>query len=182
MKQIIQNRLVPDPMMTPAEFQHQWRKEQEAAEAAGRAPRREIGKVWVAENAVTRIGALCFIRRREPHHEKVGAEFKSLYEHTYGSGNPAVDPGRVQVDTSIIAHDSGMAAKVDRSKALRIAEQKLGRPAFNRLVALLVLEIPAGSDVPLMPSGRPNDRHVKAAIDQVLADLDALDDLWGRSG
>src|SRR4051812_32765325 len=72
-------------------------------------------RVTVEENAMTRIGALCFIRRRQPHHERAAEEFKSLYEARYGGNGGAMDPSRVQVDTSPIAHDSGMAAKIDRT-------------------------------------------------------------------
>lgn len=166
----IRNRLVPDPMMTDAEYLHQKNVERERAEAMGREPRLSIGKVWVQENATARIGALCFIRRKEAHHEMAAERFKSLYEARYGAGNGSMDPGRVQVDTSPIAHDSGMAAKIDRTIDLRDAETQLGKPAFDRLVALLVLCIPAGEGL----SSRPRQR----AVDAVLVDLDNLATVW----
>lgn len=175
----LRNRLVPDPMMTDAQYLYEVQQERQRARDEGREPKLSVGKVWAVENAVTRLGALCFIRRRQDHHEKAAEHFKNLYEHLYGSGNPAVDPARVQVDTSIQAHDSGIAAKIDRTRALHEAEVVLGKAAYNRLVALLVLCIPAGQDVDLMPSGRRNDRQVKASIDQVLEDLDQLADVWG---
>lgn len=174
MAQIIQNRLVPDPLMTSAEYLHQRNVERERAEALGIEPRLSIGKVWVSENALTRLGALAFIRRRKPHHEMAAERFKSTYEAKYGAGNPAMDPSRVQVDTSPRGHDSGMAAKIDRTTDIRDAERYLGKPAFDRLVALLVLCIPVGDCAPRLPSGRPNDRSVKAMTDLVLADLDKL--------
>lgn len=171
MGRIIQNRLVPDPSMSDAEFLHQKNQERDRAEALGIEPRLSIGRVWVQENAVERMGALCFIRRRERHHEAAAEQFKALYEARYGAGNPAMDASRVVVDTSPQAHDSGMAAKIDRTWQLRQAEEGLGKSAFNRLVALLVLHIPAGEGL----SSRPRQR----TIDMVLSDLDQLSSIWG---
>lgn len=155
------SRRVPDPMLTDAEYYYKRSK---------RPDDRHLGKVWVTENAMERIGALCFIRRKEAHHEMAAERFKSLYEARYGAGNGSMDPGRVQVDTSPIAHDSGMAAKIDRTNDLRDAETQLGKPAFDRLVALLVLCIPAGEGL----SSRPRQR----AVDAVLVDLDNLATVW----
>lgn len=169
----IRNRLVPDPSMTDSEYLHQKNLERERAEATGKEPRLTIGKVWVEENAITRIGALVFIRRREAHHELAAERFKSLYEARYGAGNPSMDPGRIQVDTSPIAHDSGMAAKLDNTWQLDVARATMGKEAFDRLVALLVLEIPVGNGL----TSRPRQR----SIDRVLADLDALSGIWKLS-
>jgi len=166
----IRNRLVPDPSMTDSEYLHQKNREHDRAEAAGEEPRLTIGKVWVQENAITRIGALVFIRRREPHHELAAERFKGLYEARYGAGNPSMDPGRIQVDTSPIAHDSGMAGKLDRTWQLDLAKNEMGKEAFDRLVAVLVLEIPAGEGM----SSRPRQR----CIDRLLSDLDALAGIW----
>lgn len=168
---LIQNRLVADPMMTDAEYLHQKNAERDRAETAGQQPRMSIGKVWVTENAMTRIGALCFIRRREAHHEHAAETFKSLYETRYGQGNPASDLARPMVDSSPVAHDSGMAAKIDRTAAIEMAEKQLGRAAFGRVVALVVLCAPAGDGL----SSRPRQR----AVDAVLADLERLASIWG---
>jgi len=166
--------------MTDAEFLHQKNVERERAEAAGQEPRLSIGRVWVQENAVERIGALCFIRRREQHHEAAAEQFKALYEARYGAGNPALDASRVIVDTSPIAHDSGMAAKIDRTWRLEQAEQ-YDKAMFNRLVALLVLCIPVSDYAPKASSGRTNDRRVRQLTDDALFDLDRLAELWGLS-
>lgn len=101
-------------------------------------------KIRVEENAMTRMGALCFIRKRESHHERAAEAFKNLYEARYGSGNPAMDPSRVQVDTSPIAHDSGMAEKIDRTYKIKRIEKAMGKDAFNRVVACVVLGEPCG--------------------------------------
>lgn len=167
----VRSRLVPDPLMTDAEYLYQKNRERDRAEREGREPRLSIGKVWVKENALSRIGALCFIRKREAHHEAVAERFKSLYEARYGAGNPVMDPGRVQVDTSPIAHDSGMAAKIDRTADLKRAEDALGKAAFDRLVALLVLEIPAGEGM--------HWRKRSLSVDEVLSDIDQLAAIWG---
>lgn len=145
------------------------------------ARRKAHAKITVTENALTRIGALCFIRRREGHHERAAEIFKSLYEARYGCGTPAMDASREPVDRSVVAHDSGMAAKIDRTWKLERAEKQLGKPTFDRLVALLVLCIPAGEGAPLSPSGRPNDRWVRQSITNALDDLERLCALWELS-
>ena len=173
MGRIITKRLVQDPSMTDAEYWHQINRENERAERKGRKADREIGKIEVEENAITRLGALVYIRRREAHHEMAAERFKSLYEHMYGCGNPALDPSRVQVDTSPIAHDAGMAGKIDRGRDLASAISRLGKPASDRLIALLVLCIPAGDGL--------HWRMRTLAVNQVLEDLDALCLIWGQA-
>lgn len=133
--------------------------------------RLEQRKTTVTSNAMTRIGALCFIRpapkgSRMPHHERAAEWFKSTYEACYGSGAPAVDPSKEPVDTSLTAHDAGMAEAIDRARELRDVETSLGKPRYDRLVALLVLGIPAGEGL--------HWRLRKEAVAQVLADLDQL--------
>lgn len=166
------NRLIPDPSMTDSEYIHQHNLERERAQKAGVKPNLDVGKVWAEERSITRLGALCYIRppRRQPHHEAAAERFKSMYEARYGIGNPAIDAGRPIVDNSPIAHDSGMAAKIDRTWRLKQAEDH-DKAMFDRLVALLVLEVPAGDG--------QHWRHRSASVDQVLADLDCLAAIWG---
>lgn len=128
----------------------------------------------VTSNAMTRIGALCFIRRREPHHEAAAAEFKGLYESCFGSGTPASNPEREPVDTSFVASDAGMVEMVERAHKLRRAETALTKPRYDRLVALLVLCVPAGEGL--------HWRDRKDAISEVLLDLDSLAAVWGYMG
>jgi hypothetical protein len=170
-QKIIEKRRVPDPSMTDAEYLYQHRREAERAQREGRRPRADLHKIEVESNAITRIGALVFIRRRLDHHERAAERFKSSYEALYGAGNPALDPSRVQVDTSPIAHDAGMAARVDRGRELRAVHDHLGKPAFDRLVALLVLCVPAGEGLHWRPRSE--------AVTQVLADLNELAMQWG---
>lgn len=173
--------MVPDPSMSDSEFLHQKRREQDRSERLGVKPRLDIGKVLAQENAMSRIGALCFIRppKRQDHHERAAEQFKTLYEARYGLAGGSMDPSRIQVDTSPIAHDSGMAAKIDRTWKLRQAETDLGKPTFDRLIALCVLCIPCGEGAPTMPSGRPNDRWVRQSVETALDDLDRLSAIWG---
>lgn len=166
----IQNRLVPDPSMTDAEYLHQKNQERERAEGLGIEPRLSIGKVWVQENAVTRMGALCFIRKREAHHEMAAERFKSLYEARYGHGNTGSDPSKIQVDKSNMAHDNGMAAMLDRTVELDNAKAALSTAAYDRLVALVILEIPVGEGL--------HWRSRSGMVDIVLGDLDALCVAW----
>lgn len=137
------------------------------------APKQEMARVKVEENIIARIGALCFIRKREPHHEHVAECFKNHYELAFGAGNPVGDPGRVQVDTSKVAHDSGIVAKIEHASKIKQAETRLGREAFDRLVACIILEIPAGGDL--------HWRTRTAMVDLVLSDLDCLAAAWKLS-
>ena len=136
-------------------------------------------RVTVEENAMTRIGALVFIRKREDYHERAAEEFKSLYEARYGGQGGAMDPGRVQVDTSPIAHDSGMAAKIDRTVKLEMAIKAMDKPALNRLIACLILGVSCEDQVPTLPSGRANQRQSGKCVEETLAALDHLATMWG---
>lgn len=160
--------------MTDAEFLHRMAEEMART---GRAPKPHIGKVWVTENAMTRIGALCFIRKREPHHEMAAERFKTLYEARYGAGNPALDTSRVIVDTSIMAHDAGMAAKLDRTADIERAIAHLG--GAERVISCVVLGVPCADRVDRQPSGQPSKRQLSVAVDALLSDLDSLSTLWG---
>jgi hypothetical protein len=99
--------------MTDSEYLHQKNLERERAEAKGTEPRLTIGKVWVEENAITRIGALVFIRRREAHHELAAERFKGLYEARYGAGKRAI--------TAALAN---LTAPIDRDEVDRIIGNK----------------------------------------------------------
>jgi hypothetical protein len=169
----IQNRLIPDPSMSDAEFLFQHNRERERADSIGVKPNLNIGRVWASENAMSRIGALCFIRppRRQDHHERAAEQFKSLYEARYGLAGGSMDPSRVQVDRSPIAHDSGMAAKIDRTSAIKDAETYLGHDDFNELVRVIVLESPVGEGLTSRPAQR--------AAERLLHILDLLAELWG---
>jgi len=166
---VLEEISVDDPMMTTAQLVH------ERAKAGNRL----VGRVNVTSNAMTRIGALCYVRRRLGHHEKAAERFKSLYESLYGSGMPAVDAGRIQVDTSIQAHDNGIAGRLDRGVDLDSARRALGPKAFDLLVAIVVLGAPCDHMADVLPSGEPNRRHVARCVDDLLSHLDRLADWWG---
>ena len=163
---MIRNRLVPDPSMSDAEYLHQ---------QARHPGRPNIGKVYVKENALTRLGGLAHIRQRQHHHEMAAERFKSLYEARYGVAAPGLDPSRVRVDASPRGHDSGMAARLDRTATLEQAMAQLGKAAADRLVALLVLGVAAG-DLPRAGTGW---RARKASVETVLEDLERLAVFWG---
>lgn len=136
-------------------------------------------RVMVDENAITRIGALVFIRRRQKHHEEAAEDFKARYEALFGSGVPALDNSRPVVDRSPIAHDSGMAAKIDRGHKVLEVMKMLGKANTNVLVDMLILETPCSEYADMMPSGQRNQRQIRAMEDERLAVLDALSELWG---
>lgn len=167
-------RMVPDPSMSDAEFYHQQRQEMERANKSFRKPNLNIGKVEADVNLTTLIGGLAHIKRREDHHERAAARLLSDYTHAYGSAGGAVDASRVQVDTSIVAHDSGMAAMVDRNREIKSALDSLKKEEADAVVAIVVLGLPV-SDV--APS--PHWRATKATTSTLLRALDKLAVRWG---
>jgi hypothetical protein len=166
----VRSRKVDDPSMSDSEYLYQRAKRPENP---------DIGKVWATENALTRIGALCYVRRRERHHEKAAEVFKAMYEALYGCGSPAMDASRVQVDTSPIAHDSGMAAKIDRGWRIAEAIKFLGEERANRIIACVVLCIKCEDGADVMPSGERNRRQVMREVTGLLSALDMLAGHWG---
>lgn len=162
---VLELRSVDDPMETTAQL---------VAKRAKKPGDPRVGKIDVMGNAMTRIGALCFVRRRLKHHDRAAERFKSLYEGLYGSGMPAVDAGRISVDNSITAHDGGIAGRLDRGAALGFAIDMLGKPAADLVVAVVVLGVTCSS-LASLPGWRARE-HV---VDELLAALDRLSDKWG---
>jgi hypothetical protein len=168
---IIKNhRLVPDPSMSDAEYY---------AQRAANPTKPNLGRVLVEENAKTRIGGLALVRRRLNHHEKAAEWFKNAYEALYGGLAPAIDMSKVRVDTSIIAHDSGMVSRLDHGKALQDTIAALGRPATDRIISCVVFGDPAGILAPVGPSGKPSGRAIEAEVNALLDALDHVAELRG---
>lgn len=136
-------------------------------------------KVKVEENAATRLGGLALIRRKLNHHEKAAEWFKNAYEALYGGLAPAIDMAKVRVDTSIMAHDNGAVARLDKGKTLQTIMDELGKPASDRVIACVVLGIPcADSAIPGL-SGKPSGHAVQREVDLLLEALDLVAELRG---
>lgn len=165
------NRLVPDPSMTDSEYIHQ---------RASNPTKPNIGKVFVATNMTTLIGGLALVRRALDHHKRAAEWFKTAYEGLYGGGmSPALDMSKVRVDTSIMAHDNGEVARVDRGRALYDVMEAIGAEARDRIIACVVLGIPCGDYADVLPSGRKNRRQEAKATDALLDALDHVAELRG---
>lgn len=168
-REVIATRTVDNPFVT---------------DALGEA-RPDFLKITVAENVRTRIGGLAFIRpynprtgkgRRMPHHEKTAERFLNLYEGRYGRVTPAVDPAREPVDTSPIAHDSGMAGAIDATRDIEQVEREVFHPnEFRFLVAVICLGMPITYYTET--AGRALDKE----IGRFLALLDRLSEHWGNA-
>lgn len=139
------------------------------------------GKVAVLERLPTRIGGLYRVKIRQAHHERAAETFKNLYEAAYSNGLEANDNSKVQVDTSITAHDSGMAAIVDKARKLHDARIRLGDVRFYTMVSFIVNHVPFGDTVDRNLPDRARRLAVTALIIDALADLDKLCELWGIS-
>jgi hypothetical protein len=155
------------------------------------ARRSQNAKVTVLENTVTRIGGLAHVKpgnpkddveqlnRRYAHHERVAAFFKAGYEGLFGSGVPALDNSRPVVDRSIVAHDSGMAAKIDRGDRVIKALAYLGPAKSDIIIDFLVFETPCDVYADEMPSGQRNQRQVAKLVQERLEILDSLSTFFG---
>lgn len=142
-------------------------------------------RITVTERVTTRIGGLAYIRpynpktgkgKRLPHHERTAERFLNLYEGRYGRVSPAVDPEREPVDTSPIAHDSGMAAAIDATRAIEDVERHLFHAReFTFLVAVLCL----GCSIQHYTG--TGGRALDAEVCRFLALLDRLSEHWGNS-
>lgn len=176
----IEERRVESPLTEYAQFR--------AELAAGI---RDPGTTLVRVNMRTKIGGLVSIPAYNPrtgkgkrrlHHELAAEEFLNLYEAGFGSVSPAVDPEKTPVDTSLSSnHDGSMVHLMDTLKTMREAETKLGKEDFNRIVATVCLCVPLEESAPLMPSGKPNWRHVEREAESLLFALDRLAVLWGMA-
>lgn len=177
------SRKVENPDLTPAQAKAVWDAETDMAEAERRNPNIEVNLHWATENVLSRIGALGYIRRprRQLHHEQAAERFKSLYEARYGSAGGAVDPSNEPVDTSAIAHDSGMAARLDATTELRKIEERLkGHKAiYDRLIAQIVLGVPCSEYCRTTPSGQVNKRDEAKAVKWLLMTLELVAAIWG---
>lgn len=149
------------------------------------------GRITVTSNELTRIGALCFIPHRLPHHEMSAQRFKNEYEALYGNVTPAVDPSVVPVDTST-RHDSAtnnMVSRIDRADSIRlIVHGSKDRPPvldaadLHLLISAICMEVPSSQMVSIMPSGKPNWRHVQARDRRLLYVLTLVSKFYGYAG
>lgn len=154
----------------------------------------EAAKSWATINLNARIGGLAFIRaynprtgkgKRMPHHDRAAERFLSLYEARYGRTSAAVDPEREPVDTSPMAHDSGMAGALDATRAIEEIEigirrdgQQIVAPVFHEtefrfLVAVLCL------GMAIMHYTETQGRALEKEVDRFLVLLDRLSEHWG---
>lgn len=181
MGRLLQNRRVQDPSLTDALFY---------AERAKKPNDPNIGRVWIEENAITRIGGLALIRRRLNHHEKAAEWFKTAYEQLYGGMAPAIDMAKVRVDTSIMAHDNGAVARLDGGRKLlelivgvqhggQRVPALLAKAATDRIINCVVFGCPAGDLAVPGPSGKPSGRAIEREVDLLLEALDQVAEING---
>jgi hypothetical protein len=163
-------RMIDNPFETDGVFQHKRLTDPTYA-----------GKHEVTSNELTRIGALCFIPHRLPHHERSAERFKNEYEALYGSVSPAVDPAREPVQSSPTAHDNGMAARIDRSHSLRAAMAILDKSELDLILTAVCMGIPSRELVSKDKNGRGDWRQAQQRNQRVLLALSRLSRHWGYS-
>jgi len=108
----IEHRLVPDPMMTDAEYFERRRAR----------PGPNVGKLSVPINMVELIGGLARIKDRTEQHEAVAARFRLLHDRAQLGGARATDYAAVRVDSSIntsVVGEIGERARRDYAEAVQ---------------------------------------------------------------
>jgi hypothetical protein len=107
----IERRLVPDPMMTDAEYFEQRRTRSGP----------HVGKVSAEINMIELIGGLARIRDRSEVQEAAAAKFRLLHERAQLGGARSIDYAAVRVDTSGAGDvvEFGEAARRDYADAVR---------------------------------------------------------------
>jgi hypothetical protein len=144
----------------------------------GRPASVNVGTVVVEENARTRIGGLANIKAKRPHHEKAAELLKNMWEGIFGGDVSATDAGRVQVDTSKIAHDCGLPAKIDRSTLLLLVRKRLSNEAYELVIDVVCI---GRSLAAIVGDGLPDREKRAAVVEKRIALLEALDvvaEIW----
>lgn len=124
------------------------------------------GKIRLLVNDESRIGALRFIRRREPHHERAAIKFKDDYERAYGGQAGAIDLTNPVVDNCQPFDDGAMVRGLDRVTEYRIAKGSISR---SDLVIACVCN---GQSIRDMAGG--NSRFRSQLTEEILMALDDL--------
>lgn len=161
---VLSHRMVQDPYITDAEYLHQRQTHPHKP---------NVGKVLVQENLSTRIGGLANIPSRLLHHEQAAQRFKAMYEGRYGAA-PSIDMAKQRVDVTIMAHDSGMAQRVDNGREVMDILAAMGKEDGDLLVGVIVLGIPLKDY-----TEKGNWREVGKLKDRLFGCLDNMALRWG---
>lgn len=133
-----------------------------------------VGKEWTQVNLTTRIGGLARIKNRLNHHERAAEIFKNMYEARFG-GQTCIDHAKQRVDITIMAHDAGMANRVDNAKEVYSILQAIGKRETDLLVGVIILGAPV-SDFAEEPG---HHRQRSKVTGELLDVLDRLAHRWG---
>jgi hypothetical protein len=132
LKDIVEPCLVPDPMLTDAEFLHR------RAKSPGND---RVGMVQADVNMSTRIGGLALLRTRQQAHQEAARRFKAMFEGGRIGAPRAIDPEAIRVDRSA-SNDGGLFEIGEGSRRAYIAVQTaLGVGKVMFLEKMLVHEV-----------------------------------------
>lgn len=162
--------LMDDPYRTPAQV---------AEDRARRPNDPTVGKARVDRDLFAAIGGLVFIRSRRRHHEQAAEWVRTTYERVYGGQGGGIAAGDVKVDKSTLAHDSGMAARIDIGRELHTVFTALGPTARDMVIAVVVLGRPVTEMAPVGPSGKPGGRARAKHVASLLDHLDRVAEMRG---
>jgi hypothetical protein len=127
----IEQRLVPDPMMTDAEYFERRRVR----------PGPNVGKVSADINMVELIGGLARVKNRTPLQEVAAARFRLLHERAHLSSARTMDYTAVRVDVS--ARSGGGAAEHGEQarRDYRAAVRHLGMLASSIVERVVIYDM-----------------------------------------
>lgn len=114
--QFIEDRLIPDPTMTDAEYFHQRQTKSGP----------QVGKVVASINMLELIGGLARIRGRSEAQEAAAGKFRLLHERAQIGGARAMDYAAVKVDTSGPSQDGSSDRGEDARRQYKDAVRYLG--------------------------------------------------------
>lgn len=154
---LVEHRLVPDPMMTDAEYFEQRRTKSGPL----------VGKVSASMNMVELIGGLARIKDRTEVQEAAAGRFRLLHERAQIGGARAIDYGVARVDTSGSNYGLVVEFGEEARRAYSDAVRYLGMIRSSLVERVVVYDMSLRQVEP----GRRAQIKAKAAL------FDALDDL-----
>ncbi len=125
---IIAQRQVDDPMLTPAELEHRRMLRLRRLERGWVPPRDDVppGKILADVKLTTLVGGLARIKDRTDAQVLAAARYRGLYDRIQIGGAKAIDYTAVRVDTSAGPVDLVLSMGDEARREYRLAVQALG--------------------------------------------------------
>lgn len=177
---IIVERQVDDPMLTPAELEHRRAMRMRKLER-GWVPGRDDpppGKILAQVKLTTLVGGLARIKGRTDAQVMAAARYRGLWDRIQIGPARAIDYAKVRVDTSAGPVDLVLSMGDEARQEYRRAVQRLG-PLGSKLVEDVVCLDRSLRDIARCMEGGDGGQARLRVERAVLAQIDVLVDLFG---